>query len=146
MGFFNGIFGTKAPAAAPAAAPAVANSKPNYGGYGSNGANGLKKNNVTKKTFFPRASSFNTRNSRVPELSLNMKNGIQKTGFVSAQKNTNNIGNIRAKTFEQNFLWRILTNIENSMVMKGVKKGDGMNLGYYEKLLMKNIAFKSPRW
>ena len=135
MGFFNGIFGTKAPASA--AAPAVTNSKPNYGGYGSNGANGLKKNNLTKKTFFPRALPYilNSRNSRVPELSLNQKNGIQKTGFVSAQKNTNSINNIRAKTFEQNFLWRILTKIENSMLFKN-KNPEPLYLPDYAELLM----------
>jgi hypothetical protein len=133
MGFFNGIFGKKAKPAETTAGLANS-SKPNYGGYGSNGSGGLKRNNATKKAFFPRPSSFNTRNNRVPELSLNRRNGVQRTGFVSAQKNTNNIGNIRAKTFEQNFLWRILTKIENSIAVKS-ENPEPINLNEYKELL-----------
>jgi hypothetical protein len=133
MGILNGIFGKKAKPAETTAGLANS-SKPNYGGYGSNGSGGLKRNNVTKKAFFPRPSSFNTRNNRVPELSLNQRNGVQKTGFVSAQTNTNNIRNIRAKTFEQNFLWRILTKLENSIAVKA-ESPEPINLKEYKELL-----------
>jgi hypothetical protein len=146
MSLFGGLFGKKT-STAPSTLATKPNyggfgsntvaTKPNYGGFGSNASGGIVKQNTTKKSFFPRGSTswFTRKNNRVPELSLNQRNGIQKTGFVSAQKNTNSINNIRAKTFEQNFLWRIITKIENSIAVKSTNNAEALNLLEYRELL-----------
>jgi len=68
---------------------------------------------VSPLRLFPKPLFQMTRNSRVPRSTLTPR-GIKSTGFVQPQGEANLTNTVRATTFEQNFIRRLMVNIDNS--------------------------------
>ena len=70
----------------------------------------------------------------VPKLNFTAKN-LKNNGFVRPQKNTNSLSNVRTSVYEQNFLRRILTMVENSFIKTKVNPEKIINFTAYQEVL-----------
>lgn len=71
--------------------------------------------NYFGKMRFPR-KIFTMKNSRVPNYTINATRGLKSTGFVRPQNPLNNTFETRRRIFERNFITRIITMVEDSML------------------------------
>jgi hypothetical protein len=69
-----------------------------------------------KQTFFPMPWQQRGRNSRVPKLTINATRGFKSNGFVRPQTKRNSTLNTRRRTFEDNFIKRMIQIVEDSML------------------------------
>ena len=68
---------------------------------------------LSPPSLFPKPFFQLGRNSRVPRSTLTPR-GIKSTGFVQPQQEGNSVNTVRARTFEQNFIQRLMVNIDDS--------------------------------